>query len=70
LVYFMTVWWCCGHLVCFSSFWYIVSTKIWHPWLEVCDVCPKWLKRLLSEFQSSFRCCDEPSRQYNNDALT
>jgi hypothetical protein len=31
LVYFMAIWLCCGYLVYFPSFWYIVSRKIWQP---------------------------------------
>jgi hypothetical protein len=47
-VYFMVIWnilqsfgifyekfgKCCGNLVYFPSFWYIVSRKIWQPWFR------------------------------------
>jgi hypothetical protein len=29
LGYFMAIWWCCGNLVYFPPFWYVVSRKIW-----------------------------------------
>jgi hypothetical protein len=49
LAYFMVIWnilrpfgivygklvMCCGNLVYFTPFWYVVSRKIWHPWHRI-----------------------------------
>jgi hypothetical protein len=32
-MYFMAIWWCCGNVVYFPSFWYFVSRQIWQPWI-------------------------------------
>jgi hypothetical protein len=35
LVYSMVIWKFYCNLVCFSTFWYIVSRKIWQPWCQL-----------------------------------
>jgi hypothetical protein len=42
LVHFMAIWLCCGNLVYFPTFWYIVSKKIWQTWCgpEVEEINP------------------------------
>jgi hypothetical protein len=34
LTYFWVVWYIFGNFGIFSPFWYIVTRKIWQPWLR------------------------------------
>jgi hypothetical protein len=60
LEYFVAIWQCCGNLLNFPSFWYIVSRKIWQP----CAVTRGREQRQKSE-TSLFRDYQEKRHSYS-----